>query len=539
MQKRILASYSLLTLFTMIVFFRLYYISQNKTFATVSNNQSNYSLDVAIQRGMIYDCNLKPLVNTQEKFIASIIPTPETLTAIIDHIVDNQKDMLLAKIKENKPFLIPVKDYNIYNDGIEIISTKQRYSNNQLAPHLIGYLNGANEGVCGIEKTFNDFLKKNTTNIKIKYQINALQNNFNQALPHVDLGDKENKYGVVLTIDKTIQKIAEEASTSMNKGAIVIMDAQNGDLKSLVSIPKYNPNNVADYLNNPDSPLLNRTFCAYNVGSTYKLLVAAAALEEDYNKFINFKSTCIGFKQLSNNTFKCHFLPGHGTIDMTKALEISCNPYFIDLALNVGPVNILNLSKNLGFGTTDTLFKDIKTYSGSLPDQSTLTTKSDIANLGFGQGELTATPIQIAKMVSAIANNGYLIVPKIVKGISDKAGKQIEKEEKHFTQTKIISTKTAKTIKNMMISVVENGSGKNAKPYVGGAGGKTASAQTGHYSKNEPDKEIVHAWFSGFFPAENPKYVIVVLVEEGNSGSDVAAPIFKKIADKINTTSKL
>ena len=539
MQKRILASYSLLTIFTIVVFFRLFYISQNSTFATVSNNQSNYCLDVDIQRGMIYDCNLQPLVNTQEKFIASIIPTPEALTAIIGHIVDNKKDMVLAKIKENKPFLVPVKDYNIYNDNIEIIGTKQRYSNNQLAPHIIGYLNGTNEGVCGIEKAFNDFLQKNTTKIKIKYQVNALQNNFNQTLPSVDFGNKENKYGVVLTIDKNIQKITEEAALPINKGAIVVMDAQNGDLKSLVSIPKYNPNKVASYLNNPNSPLLNRTVCAYNVGSTYKLLVAAAALEEDYNQFINFKSNCVGCKQLANNIFKCHFLPGHGTIDMKRALEISCNPYFIDLALNVGPINILNLSKNLGFGSPDILFKDIKTHSGSLPDQSNLTTKSDIANLGFGQGKLTATPIQIAKMISAIANDGYLVVPKIVKGLSDQHGKRIEKEEKHFTQTKIISTKTAKAIKNIMISVVENGSGKNAKPYTGGAGGKTASAQTGHYHPNEPNKEIVHAWFSGFFPAKNPKYVIVVLVEDGNSGSDVAAPIFKKIADKIITTSKL
>ena len=172
------------------------------------------------------------------------------------------------------------------------------------------------------------------------------------------------------------------------------------------------------------------------------------------------------------------------------------------------------------------------TNKGSLPNKSTLITKSDIANLGFGQGELTATPIQIAKVVSTISNDGYLVSPRLIKGISDKEGKYIETEEKYHSQARVISKKTAQTLKDMMISVVENGSGKNAKPNNGGAGGKTASAQTGRYID---EREIVHAWFSGFFPTLSPKYVIVILVEDGESGSNIAAPIFKKITDNITS----
>lgn len=539
MQKKIICLYSMISFLLTIIFYRLYYISQNKNFAMVSEKQSSYVLDVCNKRAMIYDCNFKPLVNTQSEVFAAVVPSPKTLTTVAPFVEDEDKDEMMRKIKSGKPFLIKVNNYNIYDDGIEIINMKKRYSDNQLATHIIGYTNGLDDGVCGIEKSYNNFLKQNTQKIKIKYKINARQDNYSQALPLVDYGDKNNNYGVVLTLDKRIQQITENAAKNIGKGAVVVMDAQNGDLKSIVSLPTYSPLDVENYLNDVNSPLINRAFCAYNVGSTYKLLVSCAALEEDYDRFINFKSTCVGCKQLDSNIFKCHFLAGHGTIGLRKALEISCNPYFIDLALNVGPMNIVGLSKSLGFGKPDVLANGMATQSGSLPDKTELVTKSDVANLGFGQGKLMTTPLQIAKMVAMVANDGYLVAPRLVKGISDKSGKNIEKEMKHIGQTKIISAKTARTIKEMMVSVVEHGSGKKAKPFTGGAGGKTASAQTGHYRDADGKEEIVHAWFAGFFPVEEPKYVVVVLVEGGESGGDVAAPVFKEIADGILSVSDI
>ena len=523
---------------TLVVFYRLYYISQNDEFAMVSDKQSSYILNICDQRGMIYDCKFRPLVNNKEKFIASVIPTSDTIAALLQNIDEEDKKEVETKIQEGKPFLVKVKDYNIYQEGIDIISIKERYEEGQLAPHIIGYINGDGKGVCGIEKAYDKYLRDNINKIRIKYKVNALKNDYSQSLPIIDYGDRENKRGVVLTIDKQIQSIVERAGRKIKKGAIVVMDVQSGEIRGLASMPKYDPNCVERYLGDEDSPMLNRAFCSYNVGSTYKLLVSCAALEEDYNKFINFKSTCLGYKQISSNIFKCHFLPGHGTIGMSRALEISCNPYFIDLAINIGAMNILSLSKEVGFGREDIFAKGICTDKGSLPKKEDVSTASDVANLGFGQGKLMATPIQIAKMISMIANDGYLVTPKIVRGKSDKEGKKIEREE-NFLQTKIISTKTARTMKNMMISVVENGSGKNGKPDMGGAGGKTASAQTGHYEEiNGAYKEIIHAWFAGFFPADVPKYVIVVIEEGGESGSEVSAPIFKEIADQINKTVK-
>ena len=271
-----------------IIFYRLYYISQNKNFAMVSEKQSSYVLDVCNKRAMIYDCNFKPLVNTQSEVFAAVVPSPKTLTTVAPFVEDEDKDEMMRKIKSGKPFLIKVNNYNIYDDGIEIINMKKRYSDNQLATHIIGYTNGLDDGVCGIEKSYNNFLKQNTQKIKIKYKINARQDNYSQALPLVDYGDKNNNYGVVLTLDKRIQQMTENAAKNIGKGAVVVMDAQNGDLKSIVSLPTYSPLDVENYLNDVNSPLINRAFCAYNVGSTYKLLVSCAALEEDYDRFINF-----------------------------------------------------------------------------------------------------------------------------------------------------------------------------------------------------------------------------------------------------------
>ena len=534
MHKRVIATYSILMSFVMGIFFRVFYISQNNDLAMVSNNQSSCSLDVYTKRAPIYDCNLKLLVNTEDSYIASFIPSPDTLSAIMDYIPKEKKESILSQIKNNKPILVPVTDPRIYHDEIKIINIKKRYSDNQLAPHIIGYLDDHKNGICGIEKSFNNFLKSNSSQVKIKYPTDALHHSYDRSPPVIEDDSVYNNQGIVLTIDRNIQAIIEEAAISITKGAIVVMDTQDGEIKAIASIPKYNPNNISDFLNHPDSPMINRAFSEFSVGSLFKIIIAAAALEADYNKYIKFHSTCVGCKQVSNHIFNCHFKPGHGTINMKRALEISCNPYFIELALNTGPINALEICKGLNFGKADNIVANMKTASGYLTDKKDLTTSADISNFSFGQGKLTTTPIQIAKMISMIANDGYSVTPKLFKGISDKDGKYIQKEEKSFCQSRIISSQSASAVKNMLISVVDNGSGKNSKPTFGGAGGKTSSAQTGRYFKGNPEEEIVQAWFAGFFPIDTPKYVIVVLVEEGNSGSDIAAPVFKRIANKIN-----
>ena len=147
---------------------------------------------------------------------------------------------------------------------------------------------------------------------------------------------------------------------------------------------------------------------------------------------------------------------------------------------------------------------------------------AEVANLSFGQGKLTATPVQIAQLVSTVANGGKSVHPRLVYGTTED-GLSIQNQEEGYAQNQVISPAAAKRVAQFMVDTVEYGSGQKAKPKAGGAGGKTASAQTGIY---EDGVEIVHAWFAGFYPAEEPRYTIVVLAEGMESGGDYAAPVF-------------
>lgn len=284
---------------------------------------------------------------------------------------------------------------------------------------------------------------------------------------------------------------------------------------------------MAQSLNDPNSPFVNRAISAYNVGSVYKMVVCAAALKSGIGP--DFTYTCVGAIDVGGQVFYCHDHAGHGELTMKEALEESCNPYFIKLGLEVGGDAILAMA-NRWLWPGGCAYTGLQTASGSLPQSEDLQLNAALANFSFGQGDLTATPLQIAKYLTVFANHGKMVVPQLVLGQVDENGKLVEKQESYMPRP-VVDYWIADTIANYMVTAVEEGSGKRAKPEYFGAGGKTGSAQTGIY--NEDGEEIVHAWFGGFFPVEQPQYVCVVLVEGGDSGALVAAPIFKEIADAI------
>ena len=204
--------------------------------------------------------------------------------------------------------------------------------------------------------------------------------------------------------------------------------------------------------------------------------------------------------------------------------------YFIMLAEELGAEYLLAFCSNMGFDSRTELAPGLRTQAGNLPTMAELRNPAALANFGFGQGSSLATPLQIAGAVSSLVNGGAAVMPKLVRGFTDD-GFTLLGQPPEFAENRIISETTSNTIKSLMISVVEDGSGRTAKPGRGGAGGKTSSAQTGQIIDGT---EVVHAWFAGFYPAENPKYSIVVFVEGGVSGEHMAAPIFKKICDEID-----
>lgn len=490
-----------------------------------ANQQSTYTLEVSQSRGMIYDCQGQSLVNDSFHYMAAVLPNNESAATLRSQFAS--ADLWREKMNSRVPFLTEVNTDAVRGEGVEVFSVPDRYSMDYTAPHIVGYVDADGVGQTGIERIFNDFLKSVGEKVKVRYQIDAMGRALSgNGIEILQEGNRSD--GVVLTLYKGLQQACERILSGAEvNGAIVVMDLADGGLRAVASAPGFDPRNVAGSMNNPDSPLVNRAFGAYAVGSTFKLLVAATALEQGVSPEQTY--VCSGWLDINGQIFKCNQLAGHGEIDMEQAITHSCNCYFIQLAQQIGAQNLRDMAVRFGFSKADLLADTLQTASGNLPDAQQLENSAELANFGFGQGLLTATPIQICKMIATIADGGKLLSPYLVQGIYLGGALQ---QETSFSANRVISEKTANLLRKFMQTVVVEGSGQLAIPKTGGAGGKTASAQTGIY--DEKEEEIVHAWFGGFYPAEDPQFAIVVFVENGQSGNRVAAPLFAQVADSLS-----
>lgn len=525
MGKRIVALFSVLILLFSAVIWRLSWLSRKEDFAQAANQQSTYTLEVSQSRGMIYDCQGQSLVNDSFHYMAAVLPNNESAATLRSQFAS--ADLWREKMNSRVPFLTEVNTDAVRGEGVEVFSVPDRYSMDYTAPHIVGYVDADGVGQTGIERIFNDFLKSVGEKVKVRYQIDAMGRALSgNGIEILQEGNRSD--GVVLTLYKGLQQACERILSGAEvNGAIVVMDLADGGLRAVASAPGFDSRNVAGSMNNPDSPLVNRAFGAYAVGSTFKLLVAATALEQGVSPEQTY--VCSGWLDINGQIFKCNQLAGHGEIDMEQAITHSCNCYFIQLAQQIGAQNLRDMAVRFGFSKADLLADTLQTASGNLPDAQQLENSAELANFGFGQGLLTATPIQICKMIATIADGGKLLSPYLVQGIYLGGALQ---QETSFSANRVISEKTANLLRKFMQTVVVEGSGQLAIPKTGGAGGKTASAQTGIY--DEKEEEIVHAWFGGFYPAEDPQFAIVVFVENGQSGNRVAAPLFAQVADSLS-----
>ena len=527
MQKRLISFFCIFLCALGAVALRIVYLERGGEAAGAAVIQSSRTISVAQSRAGIYDRNGRPLVNRSFEWKALVFPEEADLSVLKDYVND---ESFIETAKDGLPVVVDTGGKIIEGPGVYNFKTPRRYSENQLAAHIIGYISDG-AGASGIEKAYDGLLASEGPKSTVTYYTDGRGRLLYGEKTAFSTDGAERKSGVMLTLSTEIQKAAEAAlKDSLEKGAAVVMDAQTGEILAAASVPCFDPGNVAVSLGAKDSPFVNRAFSAYTVGSTWKLVVAAAALENGETP--ERKYDCKSSITVEGVEFHCHWEFGHGKIDMPAAIRVSCNPYFIDLGLSVGADKIIEMAENLGFGASAELAPGLFSAAGNLPGSSELSSKAALASFSFGQGKLLATPVQIAALAAAVANGGFAVTPKLVLGTTDENGKL--SAAPIYEKNRVMSEAAAKKLREMMISVVEEGSGANAKPNRGGAGGKTASAQTGQYDKD--GNEIVHAWFAGFYPAEEPKYAIAVFAEGMNSGSDFAAPVFKKICDGIDGT---
>lgn len=456
---------------------RLSIICGDENYRELSDKQNISKYNTSVVYANIYDRNLKRLVN-------------ETKTVVTEKIEDTE---------------------------IEVTNI-ERYSDKQIAAHTIGYLRDG-EGVSGIELDFNDYLRTNSVSVGAQKLGTEVTTNSSVYLPQ----------GVVTTIDKDIQQICENiADKYIKMGAVVVMDVESGDILASISRPNFSPNDLDSALNdNNNSPLINRVNQSYSLGSIFKLVVAATALECGYSFDTVFD--CEGVVGVSGHNIKCHKLIGHGKINMKDAMNDSCNCYFIELGLNLSSSRLAWNAYSLSLGRTIKYGKNLVTQSGYLPTLLELENKVEKANFSFGQGKLSVAPLQVCEMTCAFANSGLLPEARLILGISDN-GIDIEGET-GIKSAQVLDPKIANKVKELMISVVEYEGNALAKPKNTTAGGKTATAQTGQYNKDGTEK--LNCWFTGFCPADNPKYSITILSENGKSALSECGACFAEICDSI------
>ncbi len=526
--KRLLFLY----VFFIAVFFalvcRVFLLAGNQIYADTAQTQTVTTLSLPTQRGNFYDFEGAKLTGLSELWYALCIPGEASYTTLFNYVDIGAQNTLYKNRNSAVPFFIEV-DEDLTSLGIFCVKGEERYASMPLMPHLIGYQGSDGTGITGLEYAMEETLAGTGAQHYIQCITNAQGELMQDTVPTY-YGEDTMVQDVALTISKTIQRTAEGvASGMMPKGAIVILDTETAQVRASVSMPAYDPNNVQKSISANDTSLINRPLNVYNVGSVFKPVLAVAAMEQDLGWFY---IDCKGYSEVDGHVYRCANDVAHGFVNINTALEQSCNSYFVELGQLLGGENVLQMAKDLGFGSPVYITGGLQALEGYLPDESTIQNTGQLANLSFGQGQLLATPVQVAGMINTIVNGGVYLTPTFINGLYDPIGKTITQKFYSPEPKQVIDEEIADALENMLIDVVEEGIGGKAKPNEGGAGGKTGTAQTGRYDEDE--NEYMDLWFAGFYPAENPKYTIVVMQDEQTNAEYSSAEIFAELCNAIN-----
>ena len=518
--------------------FRLYYlqIKSHEDLKVQALRQRGKEIQISPNRGIIYDRNLIPLTNKEKSLIGFVfkdtIEKDEKLKKYIwENSTFNERE-LEDYLKDKKNLVgIPLKNDTAKienNKDIYIAEKISRYDDENTLSHVIGYINKSeNRGDAGIEKLYDEILRSGDDYSLFLEADNRKNIIFGGEYSVGTNTNPNNPNGIKLTVDYHIQKIVEKIFDEEKiNGAAIVTEVDTGNILAMVSRPNFDQDDIDKYLNREDMVLYNRAIqVAYPPGSLFKIVVLLTALEEDYS-IQDQLFYCNGYEDVMGVPIKCNNINGHGYLNLKDAFSKSCNSTFIQLGQRVGSEKIMDMSRKLGLGEKINIGL-LEEVSGKLPQGDKLRGAA-IGNISIGQGDIETTVLQITNMMTIIANNGVEKDIGIIDSIVNKDGDLIKKYNREEDK-RILPENICQIVQEYLVDVVDNGTAREINlDEIGGAGGKTGSAQA---VLNE--QMTIHGWFAGFFPREEPEYIITVFVEEGKSGAGTAAPIFEKISKEI------
>ena len=553
--------------------FSLQIVKRGELYKLSEANRIQLFFDPA-PRGVIYERNGKVIVENTGSFSVLFSPTnltreqTEEILRKLSEILELSYPAILAKVHssirhplntilvaENVPrekvFCLAEEKVNLPGVNIEI-QPKRHYLHRNFASHLLGHLGeiGPKElavlsgagyklgdiiGKSGVEKIYDNFLRGMSGGRQIEIDAGGRQLRIiNSLLP--EEGDS-----LILTLDGRIQKLCEDALEG-KAGAICVMDPTNGEILALVSKPDFDPNLFTERLSpsrtqelftDPGLPMFNRAIQSqYAPGSLFKIVAAIAGLEEG---LIGVDETmdCRGSLRIGDREFKCWKEGGHRRLNIVQAIAQSCDVFFYQLGLKVGAdrmaryARMLGLERELGISlpseatglVPDSLWKKINFGEQWYP--------GDTANMSIGQGYLEATPLQMASLISTIANGGVIYKPLLIKKIIDGRGKIVETFPPKILGKPRISSETLSIIRKGLREAVLSGTSQALKFKALAVAGKTGTAQNPHGED--------HAWFICYAPEEASRIALAILVEHGGHGASAAAPLARRILHGIFT----
>jgi penicillin-binding protein 2 len=546
-------------------------------FLEASNKNRIRIRPIAAPRGILFDRNGVPLVDNRPAFTLSLIPRElprdepgrnavlGRVAALLrlpyqelaDSIARVSADSFLpVRVRRGLSLedMAKVEEWKLELPGVIVEVEPQRtYPSSRFAAHLLGYVREASDeqlkrgnyrrgdmvGQSGLERWLDEHLRGRDGGQRIEVDV------MGRPVRLIKNTDPNPGAQVITTIDRRVQEAAEQAMEG-KAGAVVVMDPRSGDILALVSTPAFEIDQFTGSIDraawlrviqNPDHPLLNRTIqTQYAPGSVFKIVVAAAGLQEGAITPVD-QVHCDGQFHLGSWTFKDWKEGGHGSVNLHRALAQSCNVYFYQAGLKIGGSAIVKYARAFGLGQP-TGIKLGGEKPGLLPRPRLRRGKGgfqggDVVNMSIGQGQLLVTPMQVATLMSAVANGGVLWKPRLVQRVERPGEPPLLAQDQQLVIGNVDLAPAAWAVLRQGLWAVVNDGGTGSGARIPGldVAGKTGTAQMIANSKAERGED--HAWFASFAPARDPEVVVVVLVERGGKGGQVAAPIARKILNAI------
>lgn len=556
-RKKIFVLFSATLAALMVLMGRLSYlmIYQSEYYTNAARELHERERDIKAARGRILDKNGEVLADNRTVCTVSVIHNqieePQRVVEVlskelgiseetVQKRVDKYSSIERVKTNVDKAAGDKIREYDLA--GVKVDEDYKRYyPYDDLASKALGFTGGDNQGIIGLEVIYEEYLKGENGTILTMTDARGVE----VAKAGEERLEPVNGNDLITSIDVNIQKYAEQiAKKAMEQKSaeavnVIVMNPQDGEIMAMVNVPEFNLNDPytlnissAGMSDQEKQDALNRMWrngCindTYEPGSTFKIITAAASLEEGVVS-VDDNFSCPGFVVVEDRRIRCHKVQGHGAQNFVQATMNSCNPVFVTVGLRLGPEKFYDYFKQ--FGLLKKTGIDLPGEAGTIMHKVEDIGMVELATVSFGQS-FQISPIQLAATASSIINGGERVTPHFGVKVANADGKVIKTFDYEKKQ-RILSEETSATMRGMLKMVVEEGGGKNAKIEGYSIGGKTATSQTlprgsGRYISS----------FLGFAPAEEPKVLTLLIIHNPQGtyyGGTIAAPLVKELYENV------